>query len=129
MSGCGGYEEDEMASLTQKMKSIARRKLTRQGRRRKRAAAKGTTPRFPVHVEDQPDAVLPQPPGSEPAPARPKPVAKKTVAKKAPAAKTPAAKKPAATRKTPAAKKAPATKKPAAKKAPAAKKPAAKKTE
>jgi len=55
-----------MASLTQKMKKIANRKLTRSGRTRKRKLAAGTTPRFPVHVEDAPDAVLPMPPGSSP---------------------------------------------------------------
>ena len=61
-----------MASMTQKTKSIRKRKRTAQGKERKRAAAKGTTPRFPIHLEDQPDATLPQPPGSTPAPPRKK---------------------------------------------------------
>ena len=57
-----------MASLTQRTKRIRKNKRISQGKVRKRAAAQGTTPRFPIHVEEQPDAVLPQPPGSDPAP-------------------------------------------------------------
>lgn len=56
-----------MGSLTKKIKSIRSNKLTKAGKTRKRAAKKGTTPRFPVHLEDGPDAVVPQPPQSNPA--------------------------------------------------------------
>ncbi len=55
-----------MTSPTKKMKMIAKRKKTRSGYTRKRATAAGTTPRFPVHVEDAPDCELPQPPGTDP---------------------------------------------------------------
>jgi hypothetical protein len=54
-----------MVSLTQKAERIRRAKRTKQGKSRKHECAKGTTPRFPVHVEDAPDAVLPQPPSTQ----------------------------------------------------------------
>jgi hypothetical protein len=53
-----------MGSLTQKTKRIRKNKRSSQGKPRKRAIRKGSTPRFPVHVEDGSDDVLPQPPGS-----------------------------------------------------------------
>ena len=56
-----------MGSLTKKMKMIQKKKKRASGKDRKRAIKAGTTPRFPVHVEDDPDAVVPQPPGSHPA--------------------------------------------------------------
>lgn len=55
-----------MASLTQIRKNKERLKIKAQGKARKVIARKGTTPRFPVHVEDAPDAELPKPPGSAP---------------------------------------------------------------
>ena len=55
-----------MASHTKQMKSVIKRKLTKSGKTRKRSLAKGTTPRFPIHLEDDPAAVLPQAPGSHP---------------------------------------------------------------
>jgi hypothetical protein len=54
-----------MVSLTQKVERIRRAKRAKMGQSRKRECAQGTTPRFPVHVEDAPDAVLPQPPGTQ----------------------------------------------------------------
>jgi hypothetical protein len=54
-----------MVSLTQKAERIRRAKRAKQGQSRKHECAKGTTPRFPVHVEDAPDAVLPQPPRTQ----------------------------------------------------------------
>jgi hypothetical protein len=56
-----------MGSLTQKRKLIAKKKVRAGGKARKRVTKQGTTPRFPIHVEKEPDAVLPQPPGSHPA--------------------------------------------------------------
>jgi hypothetical protein len=55
-----------MASHTKQMKAVIKRKLTKSGKTRKRKLAKGTTPRSPVHIEDDPSAVLPQAPGSQP---------------------------------------------------------------
>lgn len=54
-----------MTSLTQKLERIRRAKRTKQGKSRKQASAKGTTPRFPIHVEDAKDCVLPQPPSTQ----------------------------------------------------------------
>lgn len=56
-----------MGSLTKKRKLIRKRKVRTSGKERKRAVKTGTTPRFPVHVEKEPDAELPKPPGSHPA--------------------------------------------------------------
>ncbi len=55
-----------MASLTKQRKMKDKRQATASGKKRKRKLAPGTTPRFPVHVEDDPQAVLPQPPGTHP---------------------------------------------------------------
>lgn len=55
-----------MASLMKKRKLIVKRKTRSSGKSRKVALAAGTTPRFPVHLDQEPDAVLPQPPGSHP---------------------------------------------------------------
>jgi hypothetical protein len=55
-----------MASHTKQMKSVIKRKLTKSGKARKRKLANGTTPRFPVHIEDDPSAAMPQAPGSHP---------------------------------------------------------------
>ena len=54
-----------MASLTQKVERIRRAKRAKQGQSRKRECAKGTTPRFPIHVEDAPECALPQPPRTQ----------------------------------------------------------------
>jgi hypothetical protein len=54
-----------MASHTKQMKSVIKRKLTKAGKTRKRRLAKGTTPKFPVHMEDS-SALLPRAPGSDP---------------------------------------------------------------
>ena len=54
-----------MVSLTQKAERIRRAKRAKQGKSRKHECAKGTTPRFPVHVEDAADCALPQPPSSQ----------------------------------------------------------------
>ena len=56
-----------MGSLTKKVKAIRRNKRTAAGKIRKRALKKGTTPRFPVHLETAPDCVVPQEPQSDPA--------------------------------------------------------------
>ena len=56
-----------MGSLTKKCKLIAKKKLRASGKARKRNLADGSTPRFPVHTDQEPDAVLPMPPGSHPA--------------------------------------------------------------
>jgi hypothetical protein len=56
-----------MGSLTKKRKLISKKKVRAGGKDRKRELKAGTTPRFPIHVENEPDAVLPQPPGSHPA--------------------------------------------------------------
>lgn len=56
-----------MGSLTKKMKMVAKKKLRASGKSRKRELAVGSTPRFPVHVDLEPDAALPMPPGSHPA--------------------------------------------------------------
>jgi hypothetical protein len=84
-----------MTSLTKKTERIRKNKRIAGGKARKRATAKGTTPRFPIHLEDQPDALLPQPPGSEPAPKVPraaapasKPAARPATTAAAPAAKS-----------------------------------------
>lgn len=53
-----------MASLTQIRKNKERLKIKAQGKVRKAAARKGSTPRFPVHIEDDPSAELPVPAGS-----------------------------------------------------------------
>ena len=55
-----------MGSLTKKVKAIRKNKRTAAGRIRKRALKHGSTPRFPVHLDDAPDCVLPQPPQSDP---------------------------------------------------------------
>ena len=55
-----------MASLTQKRKMKHKRQLSKSGKTRKRALANGTTPRFPVHTDKEPDCQLPKPPGSHP---------------------------------------------------------------
>ena len=55
-----------MASLMKKRKKIIKKKLRTSGKVRKREIRAGTTPRFPVHIDDEPDAVLPMPPGSSP---------------------------------------------------------------
>jgi hypothetical protein len=54
-----------MVSLTQKVERIRRAKRAKAGKSRKHECAKGTTPRFPVHIEDAKDCVLPQPPGTQ----------------------------------------------------------------
>ncbi len=53
-----------MASLTKQRKQVIKRKLRTSGKDRKRALAKGTTPVFPIHLDKDPDAVVPQPPRS-----------------------------------------------------------------
>ena len=55
-----------MASLTKKKKKKHKRQMTMSGKARKRNLAVGTTPRFPVNLEDDPGCVVPQPPGSHP---------------------------------------------------------------
>jgi len=54
-----------MASLTHKVENVRRAKRTKQGQSRKHANAKGSTPRFPVHVENAPECVLPMPPRTQ----------------------------------------------------------------
>ncbi len=56
-----------MGSLTKKRKMIRKKRLRASGKDRKRAIQNGTTPRFPIHVDQEPDASLPKPPGSHPA--------------------------------------------------------------
>jgi hypothetical protein len=56
-----------MGSLTKKRKLIAKKKVRASGKDRKRGIKAGTTPRFPIHLDEEPDAVLPMPPGSHPA--------------------------------------------------------------
>ncbi len=56
-----------MGSLTKQRKQIRKIKVRASGKDRKRLIKAGTTPRFPVHVEDAPDADLPKPPGTHPA--------------------------------------------------------------
>jgi hypothetical protein len=56
-----------MGSLTKKCKLIAKKKLRASGKSRKHELRDGTTPRFPIHLEEEPDAALPMPPGSHPA--------------------------------------------------------------
>lgn len=56
-----------MGSLTKKRKLITKKKVRASGKDRKRAIKDGTTPRFPIHFDKEPDAVLPMPPGSHPA--------------------------------------------------------------
>ena len=53
-----------MASLTQHKKRIRKRKVRTEGKERKRALKSGSTPRFPIHLEEGSKEVLPQPPGS-----------------------------------------------------------------
>ncbi|MCP4601025.1 MAG: hypothetical protein GY847_10955 [Proteobacteria bacterium] len=53
-----------MASLTKQRKLVIKRKTRSSGKPRKRKLAAGTTPRFPIHIEDDPECVLPQPPGT-----------------------------------------------------------------
>ena len=53
-----------MSSNTKKTKLIRKKKVRAQAKKKKVKLAKGSTPRFPVHVEDAPEAVVPQPPGS-----------------------------------------------------------------
>ncbi len=55
-----------MASLTHKMKLKHKKQVRASGKTRKRKLAEGTTPRFPIHLEDDPTASVPQPPGSRP---------------------------------------------------------------
>ncbi|MDD5309927.1 MAG: hypothetical protein PHU25_21630 [Deltaproteobacteria bacterium] len=55
-----------MGSPTKQKKLVTKRKHRSGGKNRKKDIAKGTTPRFPVHIEDAPDCVLPQPPGTQP---------------------------------------------------------------
>jgi hypothetical protein len=55
-----------MTSLSQQRKRIEKRKERTEGKKRKRALLAGTTPRFPIHIENDSGAVLPQPPGSNP---------------------------------------------------------------
>jgi hypothetical protein len=57
----------KMGSLTKKMKMIRKRKVRTGGKGRKKLLRSGTTPRFPIHLEEEPDAVVPMPPGSHPA--------------------------------------------------------------
>ncbi len=56
-----------MGSLTKTTEMIRKKKLRASGKSRKLALREGTTPRFPVHLEEEPDAALPMPPGSHPA--------------------------------------------------------------
>lgn len=56
-----------MGSLTKQRKQIRKIKVRASGKARKSAVKAGTTPRFPVHVEEAPDAELPKPPGTHPA--------------------------------------------------------------
>lgn len=53
-----------MASLTKKRKKIKKRKLIMSGRDRKRALRRGTTPKFPIHLDKDAKDIVPQPPGS-----------------------------------------------------------------
>jgi hypothetical protein len=55
-----------MASHTKQRKAVKKWKSTKRGKGRKQELAKGTTPRFPVHMKDDPTAVVPQPPGAHP---------------------------------------------------------------
>ena len=55
-----------MASHTKQRKKVIKRKLTAAGKTRKQKLVPGTTPRFPVHLEQDPTATLPQPPGTHP---------------------------------------------------------------
>ena len=55
-----------MASHTKQRKMVKKRKRTAMGRTRKKSIEAGTTPRFPVHVDQDPTAAVPQPPGSHP---------------------------------------------------------------
>jgi hypothetical protein len=51
-----------MGSNSKQTEKIRANKRIAEGRERKRALKKGSTPRFPVHLEDAPDCVVPQPP-------------------------------------------------------------------
>jgi len=53
-----------MSSNTKKTKLKRKNKKRAQAKKRKVKLRKGSTPRFPVHIEDAPDANVPQPPGS-----------------------------------------------------------------
>jgi hypothetical protein len=55
-----------MASRTKVTENKRKAKVVAGGKSRKRATRNGSTPRFPVHVEAAPDAVLPMPPRSNP---------------------------------------------------------------
>ena len=55
-----------MASLTKQRKKVIKRKVRTRGKERKRKLVNGSTPRFPVHLEDGDSAKTPQPPGSHP---------------------------------------------------------------
>ncbi|MBN2530835.1 MAG: hypothetical protein JXR76_30900 [Deltaproteobacteria bacterium] len=55
-----------MGSNSKQTEKIRANKVIAQGRERKRALKKGSTPRFPVHLETAPDCVVPQPPQSDP---------------------------------------------------------------
>lgn len=55
-----------MSSLTKQRKKIEQRKVRTEGKKSKRARATGSTPRFPIHLENESDGVLPEPPGSHP---------------------------------------------------------------
>jgi hypothetical protein len=53
-----------MASLTKKKRLKDKRKKRHAAHERKRRAAKGTTPRFPIHPKGEKE-LLPQPPATE----------------------------------------------------------------
>jgi hypothetical protein len=124
-------KEGTMASLMKQRKKVIKNKLRTSGRDRKRALAKGTTPKFPIHLEDEPVKKAPV----KKAPVKKAPVKKASTTAKPEAKKAPV--KTAAAASKPEAKKAPvktaaAASKPEAKKAPvktaaAASKPEAKK--
>jgi len=53
-----------MPSLTRKHYNKHQHNERTCGTIRKRKLRKGTTPRFPIHIEDAPDCVVPRPPAS-----------------------------------------------------------------
>ena len=55
-----------MGSNSKQTEQIRTNKKVASGRERKRALKKGSTPRFPVHLEAAPECVVPQPPQSCP---------------------------------------------------------------
>ena len=59
-----------MASLTQTRKNKEKNRARSEGKPRKRSLAAGSTPRFPVHLDQEPDCVIPMPPGSHPSETR-----------------------------------------------------------